>query len=123
MSGDLGAYWKKVERGRDFHVRVVVHEPRDTAIDHGQDAIHRSHGDILDFKMFSNLSLSLIVELSGSQLLSLLDSLAALGWDVEIDPGREVVARRATDPLEGTFQMTFPDGDGELRVLVPYVPG
>jgi hypothetical protein len=123
MSGDLGAYWKKIERARDFHVRAVVNEPRIQAIDHGKDAVHRSRGDILDFKLFSNLALSMVIELSGSQLLALLDSIAARGWKVEVDPDREAIARRAADPLEGTFQMTFPEGDGELKIPVPYVPG
>jgi len=123
MPGDLGDYWKQIERGRDFHVRVVVREPRDTAIEHGKDSVHQSHGDLLDFKMFSNLSLSMIIELNGRQLLSLLDSLQARGWDVEVDPGREAVAGRADDALEGTMQMTFPEGDGELRIPTPWVPG
>ena len=123
MPGDLGAYWKKIERAGDFHVRVVVHEPRDTAIEHGKDAVHQSHGDILDVKMFSNLSLSMIIELSGRQLLSLLDSLQARGWGVEVEPGREAVAQRADDALEGTLQLTFPEGDGELRIPTPWVPG
>jgi len=123
MPGDLGAYWKKIERARDFHVRVVVNEPRDTAIEHGKDSVHQSHGDILDFKMFSNLSLSMIIELNGRQLLSLLDSLQARGWGVEVEPGREAVAGLADEALEGTLQLTFPEGDGELRIPTPWVPG
>jgi hypothetical protein len=123
MSGDLGAYWKKIERARDFHVRVVVREPRDTAIEHGKDSVHQSHGDILDFKMFGNLALSMIIELTGRQLLVLLDSLLARGWSVEVEPGREAVAQRADDALEGTLQLTFPEGDGELRIPTPWVPG
>jgi hypothetical protein len=123
MSGDLGAYWKTIERARDFHVRVVVREPRDQAIQSSKDSVHQSHGDILDFKMFGNLALSMIIELSGSQLLALLDSLVARGWDVEVDPGREAVAQRPDDALEGTLQLTFPEGDGEFRIPTPWVPG
>jgi hypothetical protein len=123
MPGDLGAYWKTIARARDFHVRVVVHEPRARAIDRGKAAIQSSHGDILDFKMFSDLSLSIIVGLSGGGVLSLVDSLVALGWDVDVDPDREAMALRTTDLLEGTFQMTFPDGDGELKIPLPAVPG
>jgi hypothetical protein len=123
MSGDLGAYWKRVARARDFRIRVVVHERRDQAIDRGKDAISRSHGGILDFKMFSNLSLSMIIEVNGSRVLSLLDSLVALGWHVDVEPDREALGRLATDLLEGTLQMTFPEGDGELEIPVPAVPG
>jgi len=123
MLGDLGAYWKETARARDFRIRVVVREGRERAIEQGKDAVLGNHGDILDFKMFSNLSLAMIIELNGSRVLSLLDSLVALGWDVDVDPDREAIARRATDLLEGTLQMTFPEGDGELRIPVPAVPG
>jgi hypothetical protein len=101
----------------------VVREGRDRAIDLAKDAVSRNHGDILDFKMFSNLALSMIVEMNGSRALSLLESLVAMGWDVDVDPDREALALRATDLLEGTFQLTFPDGDGELAISLPAVPG
>jgi hypothetical protein len=123
MSGDLGEYWKTIARGRDFHIRAVVREGRDRAIDLAKDAVSRNHGDILDFKMFSNLALSMIVEMNGSRALSLLESLVAMGWDVDVDPDCEALALRATDLLEGTFQLTFPDGDGELAISLPAVPG
>ena len=49
--------------------------------------MHARRGDILDFKMFSNLSLNLLVE------------------------------------LEETLLLDFPDGDGELAIPLPRVPG
>lgn len=123
MPGDLGAYWKSIARGKDFHVQLVVHEGRHPAIEHAREAVLRERGDILDFKMFSNLSLAMIIELDGARLLALLESLVALGWHVEVEPGREVLARRATEQLEGTVQLTFPEGDGELELPLPAVPG
>jgi len=123
MHEELGAYWRSIAKGKDFCIRIVVHEGREQAIDHGKDAIQRNHGDILDFKMFSNLSLAMIVEMNGSRVLALLDSLVELGWDVELEPDREAIGLRATDLLEGTFQMTFPEGDGELKIPQPAVPG
>jgi hypothetical protein len=123
MSADLGAYWRETARAGDFRIRAVAREGRERAIEQGKEAVLRNQGAILDFQMFSNLSLSMVVELSGSRVLSLLGSLVALGWDVDVDPDREAIARRGTDLLEGTFQMTFPEGDGELRIPVPAVPG
>ena len=123
MSGDLCGYWKSVARGRDFRVRAVARERRETAIARAEEAVQRQRGDVLDFKMFSNLSLNMIVELSGGGVAALVDSIAALGWDVEVDPGRDALAARADDRLEGTFQVTFPEGDGELVIPVPAVPG
>jgi hypothetical protein len=123
MEGDLGAYWKSIARGRDFHIQAVARQRRGEAISLAEEAVQRQRGDILDFKMFSDLSLCMIVELTGGGALALLDALAALGWSAEVEPGREALAGREADRLEGTFQVTFPEGDGSLVIPVPAVPG
>ena len=64
--------------------------------------MHARRGDILDFKMFSNLSLNLLVELEAP---------------------REALLARAGERLEGTLLLDFPDGDGELVIPLPRVPG
>jgi len=121
MPGDLGAYWKSVARGRSFRVEAVARERRELAIARVEEAVRRQGGDILDFKMFSNLSLSLMVEMAGGGVVALVDSLGALGW--QVDPGRDALAAGAAGRLEGTVQVTFPEGDGELVIPVPAVPG
>jgi hypothetical protein len=123
MPGDLGAYWKSIARGRDFHLRAVARRPRAEAIAAVEEAVQRRRGDILDLKLFSNVSLNLLVELDGSGLAGLVDELAALGWPVEVEPDREALAGRTVDRLEGTLQVTFPEGDGELAIPLPAVPG
>jgi hypothetical protein len=42
---------------------------------------------------------------------------------VEVDPAPEVLAGRAGEPLQGTVQLTFPEGDGRLEIPTPAVPG
>jgi hypothetical protein len=123
MAEDLAAYWRKVARAQRFHVLVTAREPRGRAIDLGKDALLRNHGAILDFRMFSNRSLSMIVEMEGREVLSLLDALEALGWGVDVHPDREALARRAGDLLGGTLQLTFPEGDGALGLRTPGAPG
>lgn len=110
-------------RGKDFRVQAVAREKRELAMARAEEAVRRARGDILDFKMFSNLSLNLVVEMSGGGVLSLVDWLVAAGWNAEVDPAREVLAARAADRLEGTFQVTFPEGDGELAIPLAAVPG
>jgi hypothetical protein len=61
--------------------------------------------------------------MTGGGVLALADALAAMGWAVEVDPGKDCLADRAADRLEGTVQVTFPEGDGELVIPVPAVPG
>jgi hypothetical protein len=123
MSADLAAYWKKVARAQDFHVRAAARAGLARAVNAGKDAIVRNRGDVLDFRRFGDLALSIIVEMDGSGVLSLLDELEALGWDVDVNPDRETLAGLAGDLLEGTFQLTFPEGGGELRLPTPAVPG
>jgi hypothetical protein len=123
MDGDLGAYWKTVARGRQFHVQAVAREPREAAVARAEAAVQRQRGDVLDCKLFSDLSLNLLVELDGAGVLALADELASLGWPVEVEPGRDALAARAPDRLEGTLQVTFPEGRGELVIPVPAVPG
>lgn len=123
MNGDLGEYWKRVARGRDFRIQAVARGGRDRAIDLVKDAVSANHGDVLDFTMFSNLSLCLIVELTGGRAAALADTLAALGWDVEVEPGRSQLRLRAEAQLQGTVQLTFPEGDGALEIPTPAVPG
>lgn len=107
--GDLGTYWKKVARAQEFHVRAVVTQRRDSAILLVKDAISRSGGDILDFRTFGSLALSIIVEVEGARVLSLVDSLVAVGWDVDVDPDGEALADRASDQIVGTFHLIFPE--------------
>lgn len=122
VSGDLAAYWKKVAHAQDFHVRAVVSQRRDSAILLGKHAISRNGGDIVDFRMFSNLALSMIVEVEGGRMLSLVDSLVALGWHVDVDLDREALAERTSDLLAGTFHLTFPECDGKRATPAPAVP-
>jgi hypothetical protein len=80
-------------------------------------------GDILDFKMFSNLSLNLLVELEAGAVVDIADELKGLGWPVDLEPPREALLARAGERLEGTLLLDFPEGDGELVIPLPRVPG
>ncbi len=120
---DLGEYWKRVARGRDFRIQAVARGGRDQAIGLARDVISASRGDILDFKMFSNLSLCLIVEVTAARVPALAAALAALGWGVEVEPDPAALAGRGGEPLQGTVQLTFPEGDGRLEIPTPAVPG
>jgi hypothetical protein len=121
--GDLGPYWRAVARGHHFRLQVIAREPRLAAISRVEEAVQRQGGFILDFKAFSDLSLNLLVESSGSGVVALADSLIALGWPVELEPGREILGAQAAERLEGTVQLTFPEGDGALAHPQPAVPG
>lgn len=121
MSADLGDYWKQVARARGFRLSVIAPGQRNEVIERCKQEVMAHGGDILDFKQFSNLSLNLIVEVSGKGALAIVDGLAGLGWQVKADPARE--ALDTSEVLEGTLEITFPGGDGSLKDVVPKVPG
>ena len=119
----LGPYWKTLYRGRQFRVQAVAREPRVEAVARVEAAVQRLGGFVLDFKAFSDLTLNLLAELRGPGVVALADALAALGWPVEVEPGRDALGACGDEPLEGTVQLTFPEGQGELRHVLPAVPG
>ena len=119
----LPELWRTIYRGRHFHLQAVAREPREAAITRAEALVQARRGDLLDFKMFSNVSLNLLVELPASEVLTLADDLAALGWSPDLDVPREALAARGGERLEGTFQVAFPEGDGELVIPLPKVPG
>lgn len=125
MSGieALGPYWQKIVRGRGFQVQAVAREPRRAAIDRVEGAVQRLGGDVLDFTALSDLSLNLIVELRASAAVALVDELAALGWPVELRLERGPLGALGEARLEGTVQLTFPEGEGRLSHPQPAVPG
>jgi hypothetical protein len=119
----LGPYWKTIARGRQFHLQVVAREPRGAAIARLEEAVQGQGGHVLDFKAFSDLSINLIAELSGSGAAALVDLLTGLGWPVEAEPGRDALEACADERLEGTVQVSFPEGTGALAHPQPAVPG
>ena len=64
----LPALWHTIYRGRGFKLRAVAREARTAATSRAEGAVHARRGDILDFKMFSNLSLNLLVELEAVEV-------------------------------------------------------
>jgi len=119
----LPELWQTLYRGRGFTLRAVAREPREAATARAEGAVQARRGDILDFKMFSNLALNLLVELEAAEVVGLADELAGLGWPVDLEPPRQALLARAGQRLEGTVLLDFPEADGELVIPLPKVPG
>lgn len=119
----LTEYWKKKARAKDFRISIITPEERHHAIERCQSIIDSNHGDILDFKMFSNMSLNMIVELPTNNIQALIDSLKNVGWKVDYDLEKNLKTSKDEENLEGTLVLMFSHADGELRIPVPAVPG
>lgn len=123
MLEKLPEHWKTLYRGRHFHLRCLVRGPRQEAIDRAHDEVRRQGGDVLDFTALSDLSLTMVVELSGEGAAALAEALRGPGWVVEVEPARQALLATGAERREGTLLLTFAEGTGALRHEVPAVPG
>jgi hypothetical protein len=96
-------------------------------------AFAESGASILDFKMFSNVSLSIIFELPARRVGEFSAALAATGLRLSAG-SRELLAARQglhggaggaarQTELSGSLQITFIHREPDLRIEVPPIPG
>ena len=99
-----------------------------------REAFAASNASILDFKMFSNVSLSIIFELPARRIGELQTALSATGLRLSA-ASRELMAgwqRRYAEgacgsqqqaEITGALQITFIHHEPDLRLDVPPIPG
>lgn len=112
-----------------FRINGSTRRERQEAIAAISEAIGASGGWLLDFHVFSNVSISLSVEIDEGRLPGFYRALV----DAGLSPGRESeeawagLAGGGGEPtgheVAGTVQVTFIHNEPDLRVEVPAVPG
>ena len=105
-----------------FRISSATKEARSLAVERCKGIISQSGGDILDFKMFSNMSLVFQVEIDPSGVKSIVEVLKHAGWYVSLEP-EEVSSIVSPQKLQGSVQITFANANGNMRIPVPTVPG
>jgi len=96
----------------------ITNEERHSAIDSIQDVI-KKYGDIVDFKMFSDMSLSIKLEVAESRINALYCNL---------NENLSMKAFTLINPISNTerivfLNVSFGKGTGNLTIEVPSVPG
>jgi hypothetical protein len=93
-------------------------DERHTAIDKIQSVVSK-YGDIIEFKFFSDISITLIIEIMESKIGKLNDELLDI---ITIDKYDQY---NLTSQIERTIYLniTFTKGTGNLKIEVPSVPG
>ncbi|MBA2745835.1 MAG: hypothetical protein H0U44_06390 [Flavisolibacter sp.] len=79
----------------------------------------KNHGDIIDFKLFSDVSINMTIEIEESKIDSLYDALREL---IAIDKFEYL---KSISKLERTIYLniTFAKGTGNLSIEAPNFPG
>lgn len=88
-----------------------------------EQAVAESGGGIIDFKMFSNMAITLHIEIDSDKLPELLKDL--LATELVIDQKSQQVMLNMPPRQEVTvwLYITFIHNDRDLRIEVPAVPG
>lgn len=77
------------------------------------------HGDIVDFKLFSDLSLTMVIEIEEFKIDQLFDELVDYIKMDKFEYLNSISMKERTVYLN----ITFSKGTGNLRIEVPSVPG
>jgi hypothetical protein len=115
-----------VQPAAPLALSFVTHTRRDCAIHQLEEICHAGSVFILDFNMFSNLSLTRQFEADAAALQSTIDELLRHGFTIQVECQAAIASLRdlASDAKTiGTLQVTFANEDGSLRIPVPAVPG
>ena len=93
-------------------------DERHAAIDKIQSVVSK-YGDIIEFKFFSDISITLIIEIMESKIGKLNDELLDI---IAIDKYDHY---NSTSQIERTIYLniTFTKGTGNLKIEVPSIPG
>jgi hypothetical protein len=81
-------------------------------------ALVARHGSVVDFKMISDLSLTLVIELDSSRIKALYRDLQAL---IRLDDWHEVTPDQNDQIVY--LNISFANQSGKLRNDIPAVPG
>jgi hypothetical protein len=80
-------------------------------------------GDLLDFKMFSDMMINFIVEIPAKNILKLNSSLENLNWKTDLKLDERILRNDGILLIQGTMSVSFSSGTGERRDVIPAVPG
>lgn len=114
---------------KPLRLSAVTRADRHRMIEAAKDAIGAGGGWILDFRLFSNLSINIVFELPSGRAADLLARLDALDWKFDEDGRNELLAciERGTEVVShdigGTLQITFIHDEPDLHIPVPAIPG
>jgi hypothetical protein len=114
----------------------ITRDDRHEMISRVQRAFAESNASILDFKMFSNVSLNLLFELPARRIGELSVALSATGLRLSTE-SRDLLAdwlKRYEEEdaagstsghteIAGSLQITFLHHEPDLRIEVPPIPG
>ena len=103
----------------DFRIEVYAVGERNEVIEKCRQSIMSNGGDILDFKMFSDLLINFIIDIPKKNLSELNSELESFNWNTEW----ELYRNDNLSLLRGSMSVTFVSGMGDKKDVILAVPG
>jgi hypothetical protein len=101
-----------------FYWKGICSEDRLKGISLIRDQINK-YGFIIDYRFFSDISISMIIDIEERNIKSLYEDLIKL---IKISDHHELTSDSKTE-CEILFSITFTEGTGNMTFEVPSVPG
>jgi hypothetical protein len=106
-----------------FSLEVFAFGERNQAIEKCRNSLLSSGGDLLDFKMFSDMVANFIIEIPEKNILTLQSTLDDLNWKTELKLLDNPSRTDCLPMVQGTMSVTFASGTGDKKDVIPAVPG
>jgi hypothetical protein len=117
--------------GQTIQLIAFTRADRNHIIDYAKDVINSSGGWILDFRFFSSMSICFDFEIPKQHVEKLQSALAEIDLQLSDEStqslaeiiNQEFRSNASTKDLKGTLHITFVQGEPDLHIPVPPIPG
>lgn len=109
-----------------LRINASTRTDRNLITAHAKEAILQSGGWILDFKLFSNISICINFEIASARIEELRATLNQIDLRVSRQSQealKNFIDKQNDDDIAGTLQITFIHDEPDLRRDVPAIPG
>lgn len=106
-----------------FRLEVYAYGERNQAIEKCRTSLLSNGGDLLDFKMFSDMLVNFIIEIPEKNIFNLQSTLEGLNWQTELKLDENLLRDDCPSMIQGTMSVTFVSGTGDRKDVIPAVPG
>jgi hypothetical protein len=116
-----------------LRINGITRRDRHEMISRAKEAILRGGGFVVDFHMFSNLSICLNFEISTGKICDLFIALKSTELQLTEEShalladycrrAEQLSAEQRASEVAGTLEITFIHNEPDLRIAVPPVPG
>jgi hypothetical protein len=106
-----------------FKLEAYAYGERNHILEQCRTILASNDGDLLDFKMFSDMLVNFIIEIPRKNIFKLISSFESLNWKTDLKLDESILSNESISLIQGTVSVTFSSGTGDRKDVIPAVPG